>query len=376
MNPQAFALERYFARYEFDTRYLLCSSDPESMPVRELLALEPGTDRRAARRLARLHRIARQPGTAPGDRRAVRAARRRRRFSARRSARTNLRFYERRARTGRSRRRASSRVSIALFDRRSCRRRGHALGIAPGRRRRAGSRRPRTRHSPKHARDRYNESEQSDRLRLRPGTAGRNHRDRAQTRTLALRRRGLSRNRARPGRSRAGRLRSLRTRHFARRDGESLRTCRTAHRLDRDPRLVALRSNRGVQGLSDDLQSVAERIPGDLGAVPSRRADRTRPPDYQRKSGSPRRVFPPAYRSAGTGGVRGPEPPHFRATSRAARSASARNSSNAPACCCSRALRSTRETTACESATGERIFPKRSPRWTTTSQPSFKTRSI
>ena len=43
MNPQAFALERYFARYEFDTRYLLCSSDPESMPVRELLALEPGT---------------------------------------------------------------------------------------------------------------------------------------------------------------------------------------------------------------------------------------------------------------------------------------------------------------------------------------------
>jgi aspartate/methionine/tyrosine aminotransferase len=43
MNPQVFALERYFARYEFATRYLLCSSDPESMSVRELLALEPGT---------------------------------------------------------------------------------------------------------------------------------------------------------------------------------------------------------------------------------------------------------------------------------------------------------------------------------------------
>lgn len=41
MNPQAFSLERYFARYEFSTRFLLCSSDPESMSVRELLALEP-----------------------------------------------------------------------------------------------------------------------------------------------------------------------------------------------------------------------------------------------------------------------------------------------------------------------------------------------
>lgn len=39
MRP--FALERYFARYEFSTRYLLCASDPETMPVRELLALEP-----------------------------------------------------------------------------------------------------------------------------------------------------------------------------------------------------------------------------------------------------------------------------------------------------------------------------------------------
>jgi aspartate/methionine/tyrosine aminotransferase len=41
-----FALERFFARYEFTTRYLLCSSDPESMPVRELLALEPGAEAR------------------------------------------------------------------------------------------------------------------------------------------------------------------------------------------------------------------------------------------------------------------------------------------------------------------------------------------
>jgi aspartate/methionine/tyrosine aminotransferase len=41
VNLQPFALERFFARYEFTTRYLLCASDPESMPVRDLLALEP-----------------------------------------------------------------------------------------------------------------------------------------------------------------------------------------------------------------------------------------------------------------------------------------------------------------------------------------------
>jgi aspartate/methionine/tyrosine aminotransferase len=39
---EPFALERYFARYEFTTRYLLCSSDPEAMTIAELLALEPG----------------------------------------------------------------------------------------------------------------------------------------------------------------------------------------------------------------------------------------------------------------------------------------------------------------------------------------------
>lgn len=44
MKLRAFSLERYFARYEFSTRYLLCSSDPESMSVRDLLALEPGAE--------------------------------------------------------------------------------------------------------------------------------------------------------------------------------------------------------------------------------------------------------------------------------------------------------------------------------------------
>ncbi|MFY9718469.1 MAG: aminotransferase class I/II-fold pyridoxal phosphate-dependent enzyme [Candidatus Cybelea sp.] len=47
-NLRPFALERFFARYEFVTRHLLCSSDPESLPVRELLAMEPGADERLA----------------------------------------------------------------------------------------------------------------------------------------------------------------------------------------------------------------------------------------------------------------------------------------------------------------------------------------
>lgn len=42
---QPFALERSFAKYEFSTRFLLCASDPESMPVADLLALEPGWDK-------------------------------------------------------------------------------------------------------------------------------------------------------------------------------------------------------------------------------------------------------------------------------------------------------------------------------------------
>ncbi|MDJ0609106.1 MAG: aminotransferase class I/II-fold pyridoxal phosphate-dependent enzyme [Kiloniellales bacterium] len=42
MNLPPFELERYFARYEFTTRYLLCSSDCESMTLSELLAFETG----------------------------------------------------------------------------------------------------------------------------------------------------------------------------------------------------------------------------------------------------------------------------------------------------------------------------------------------
>jgi len=44
-----FELERYFARYEFTTRYLLCASDPETISVDELLAYEDGSAERLAR---------------------------------------------------------------------------------------------------------------------------------------------------------------------------------------------------------------------------------------------------------------------------------------------------------------------------------------
>ena len=46
MAIKPFQLERYFARYEFSTRYLLCSSDCESVSVADLLSLEPGSEER------------------------------------------------------------------------------------------------------------------------------------------------------------------------------------------------------------------------------------------------------------------------------------------------------------------------------------------
>lgn len=42
MRPADFALERYLAQHEFSTRHVACASDPETLSVGELLALEPG----------------------------------------------------------------------------------------------------------------------------------------------------------------------------------------------------------------------------------------------------------------------------------------------------------------------------------------------
>jgi aspartate/methionine/tyrosine aminotransferase len=46
MRYSSFALERYFARHEFSARYLLCSSDGESVRLGELLDLESGARER------------------------------------------------------------------------------------------------------------------------------------------------------------------------------------------------------------------------------------------------------------------------------------------------------------------------------------------
>jgi len=41
---EPFRLERFFAEHEFSCPFLLCSSDCETIPIRELLALEPGSE--------------------------------------------------------------------------------------------------------------------------------------------------------------------------------------------------------------------------------------------------------------------------------------------------------------------------------------------
>ena len=48
VKVRPFALERFFARHEFTARYLLCASDPETLPLRDLLELEPGSAERLA----------------------------------------------------------------------------------------------------------------------------------------------------------------------------------------------------------------------------------------------------------------------------------------------------------------------------------------
>ncbi len=46
MQIPPFKLERYFARYEFNVDYVLCSSDCESLAIQDLLALEPNAAER------------------------------------------------------------------------------------------------------------------------------------------------------------------------------------------------------------------------------------------------------------------------------------------------------------------------------------------
>jgi aspartate/methionine/tyrosine aminotransferase len=48
VKPKPFLLERYFDRHEFSTRYLLCSSDAETLSIAELLALDGGSGKELA----------------------------------------------------------------------------------------------------------------------------------------------------------------------------------------------------------------------------------------------------------------------------------------------------------------------------------------
>ena len=41
-GPPPFKLERYFAKYEFNVRYMLSSSDPEPVSMQELLKMADG----------------------------------------------------------------------------------------------------------------------------------------------------------------------------------------------------------------------------------------------------------------------------------------------------------------------------------------------
>lgn len=45
MKIDNFKLERFFAKYEFDVKYLLCASDCESVSMQELLSLENGSEK-------------------------------------------------------------------------------------------------------------------------------------------------------------------------------------------------------------------------------------------------------------------------------------------------------------------------------------------
>ncbi|MDI6721753.1 MAG: hypothetical protein QMD85_05145 [Candidatus Aenigmarchaeota archaeon] len=45
MKLDDFGIERFFAKYEFNTKYLLCTSDCESFSVKELLEFEEGSEK-------------------------------------------------------------------------------------------------------------------------------------------------------------------------------------------------------------------------------------------------------------------------------------------------------------------------------------------
>ncbi len=194
MQIADFTLERYFARWEFAVRHVLCASDVEPYRVPELLALADD-DCAATLGIAapRLHGVARTARAARRDRDAVRRARRRRRAS-RSPARRKRVFLAMHAtaRRGRSRGRRVAGVSVAARGRAIDRRRRHARSARIPRDWSldvdavAAAMRPNTRvivinfpHSPTGA-------------QLSPEQLRATHRDRRAARRVAVLRRGVS----------------------------------------------------------------------------------------------------------------------------------------------------------------------------------------
>ena len=236
-----FALERYFARYEFSTRYLLCSSDAQSMPVRDLLALEPGS----MQRLADLSLGYTESRGSPALRQSIASlyehGDRGVDSRTRRLGRSDLCVRERRSGARRSIHRSIPVLSVALFDRAGDRRRAYALALRLDARRFARRGGARAAGNAGDSRDRADDAEQSDRLPF----------DRSEIDAVVeiARKYGLwlfsdevYRGLEREAERNSGGLRSLRARRFARRPFEGLRSRGAAHRLDRNARRDALRA--------------------------------------------------------------------------------------------------------------------------------------
>ena len=72
MHIADFALERYFAKWEFAVRHVLCASDAEPLEMRELLSLaDPDDEKAMGYAAARLYGVARNAGAARRDRPAI-----------------------------------------------------------------------------------------------------------------------------------------------------------------------------------------------------------------------------------------------------------------------------------------------------------------
>ena len=236
MDVRPFRIERYYARHEFTTRYMLSSSDCESRTIESLLELEPDAHARLLEYLVRVHRVAGRTRASCGDRRAVRANRSRRgdRHLMRRGG--HLPGPPRAAAGGRPRDRRDAVLRVGARAGAQHRGRGEPRGAAATRMagpttsmRSSGwcARSTRVLYVNQPHNPTGTLMERADvRARRRTGP-GQRHR--------SVLRRGLPRARARRRDSPAGRLRPRRARRLAGQHLQELRPARAAARLDRHP---------------------------------------------------------------------------------------------------------------------------------------------